>query len=101
MDFAAAFKARTAKFIMPGVTEMSVEPIKNPVTGLDYFSQIVLHSGFEYRTAEMASASFTSTGDELPMDYKQVYAALFYGAYGPYGILSDEASAGFQAALAA
>ena len=101
LDFAVDFKARTAKFTMPGVTEMRVEPIKNPVTGLDYFSQIALHSGFEYRTAEMASATFTSSGDQLPMNYKEVYAALFYGAYGPYGILPDEASAGFQAALAA
>ena len=38
LDFAVDFKARTAKFTMPGVTEMRVEPIKNPVTGLDYFS---------------------------------------------------------------
>ena len=49
----------------------------------------------------MASATFRSTGDRLAMDYSEVYAALFYGAYGPYGIIQDEAKTGFEAALAA
>ncbi len=85
-------EARTGRFKIDGVVDMRVEPIKNPVTGLDHFAQIVLPNGFEFRNAEMGSATFTSTGDVLAMDRQDVYAALFHAAYGPYGIIDTKST---------
>jgi len=100
IDFAMNLKSRTAHFKMGGVIDLQVQPIKNPITGLDHIAKIVLPQGFEFRTAEMASATFSGTGDELGMNYSNSYAALFYAAYGPYGIIDDETNAGMTAATA-
>lgn len=92
-DFTSDFKARTGLFRVPGVVEMTLTPIKNPVTGKDHFAQIVLPSGFEFRVAEMASADFTSTGPDLGMTHRRVYGAMWHGAYGPYGVIEDNRAA--------
>ena len=101
ITFEHDFPARRARFVVDGYMEFSAEPIRNPVTGLDHFSQIVLPNGFEFRTAEMASATFVSKQQGFEMDRGQRYAALFYAAYGPYGIIPDETDAAMTAAMAA
>jgi len=101
IDFQWDIKARRGRFAVDGVVEFIAEPIKNPVTGLDHFAQIVLPNGFEFRSAEMASARFVSRGNAMDMDREKRYAALFYAAYGPYGIIADETDAAMAAALAA
>ena len=101
IDFAVDFKARSGHFRIDGAIDLDLKPIKNPVTGLDHFAQIVLPNGFEFRTAEMASGTFKSEGGELAMERKDVYGALFYVAYGPYGVIEDETQAGMTAAMAA
>lgn len=88
--FDCDLRRRTGRFSVPGVAELDLEPIKNPVTGADHFAQIVLPNGFEFRTAEMASASFRSHGEVLPMDRAKCYGALCYVAYGPYGIIEEQ-----------
>jgi hypothetical protein len=92
-DFACDLKARTGHFKVPGVGELVVEPIKNPVTGKDHFAQIGLPGGFEYKSAEMASATIRSSGDDLPMSHDKSYGAMWYAAYGPYGIIEEEQAA--------
>ncbi|MGH6816091.1 MAG: DUF1326 domain-containing protein [Hyphomicrobiaceae bacterium] len=87
MEFACDFEKRTARFVVPGVVEMTAEPIRNPVTGAAYFARIVLPTGFEFRTAEMASADFTAAGNELAMAHTKSYGSLWYAAYGPYGLI--------------
>jgi hypothetical protein len=89
LEFACDLKARTASFRVPGVIELAVSPIKNPVTGKDHFAQIVLPTGFEFRAAEMASADFTSSGPDLAMSHAKVYGVMWYAAYGPHGIIED------------
>lgn len=101
ITFEHDFPARRGRFAVDGYMEFSAEPIRNPVTGLDHFSQIVLPNGFEFRTAEMASATFVSKQQGLEMDRGGRYAALFYAAYGPYGIIPEETDAAMAAAMAA
>ena len=86
IEFACDFEKRTGRFVVPGILELDVDPIKNPVTGADHFAQIVLPTGFEFRKAEMASGTFKSDGD-LQMAHSNVYASLFEVAYGPYGVI--------------
>lgn len=101
IEFFADFPARRTHFKIDGVAEFRTEPIKNPVTGFDHFAQIVLHTAFEFHKAEMASATFVAHGEDLAMDRSGVYASLCYAAYGPFGIIQDEAEAGLAAAMAA
>jgi len=90
LTFACDFGKRTGRFVVPGVLEMSLERIKNPVTGEDHLAQIVLPGGFEFHTAEMASANFKATGPELAMQRSKCYGMLTYAAYGPQGIIREQ-----------
>lgn len=90
MEFSCDIAARTAHFRVPGVVEVTAQPIKNPVTGSDHRALIVLPEGFEYREAEMASADFVSRGGDLPMRYSNAYCAMWQAAYGPYGVIAGQ-----------
>ncbi|HXE20124.1 DUF1326 domain-containing protein [Castellaniella sp. UC4442_H9] len=54
--------ARTARLVVPGLLDIDVEPIRNPVTGLPHRISVVMPEGFEHRGAEVASANIRSTG---------------------------------------
>ncbi len=71
---------------VPGHLELRLEPIKNPVTGKPHRAVIRLPEGFEYREAEMASGSFQGHKD-WDFEHNNCYGAMWYAAYGPYGIL--------------
>jgi len=85
--FECDFGRRTGSFRVPGVMEMSLEPIRNPVTGAEHRAIIELPEGFEFRRAEMASGTFKAEGDDLGMDNAGRYALLTRVAYGPYGVI--------------
>jgi hypothetical protein len=53
--------ARRGHIRVPGIFEMTGEPIKNPVTGAEHRARIDLPHGFEYRVAEMGSATTRAT----------------------------------------
>ena len=57
---------------IPGIAEMSAEPIRNPVTGAEHRARINLPHGFEYTTAEMGSASSSVKGP-IAMELKNSY----------------------------
>jgi len=78
---------RRASARVPGILELTLEPIRNPVTGKVFPAAIVLPEGFEYRRAEMASGRFSAPP---PWDFNEtgVYGALFEAAYGPQGIIA-------------
>ncbi len=78
--------ARSARIEIPGVAVGDFEPIKNPVTGEPHYAMIRLYSGFEFRDAEMASATAKGTGD-IQFDYRDRYAFLIDTSYGPQGIV--------------
>lgn len=80
---------RRGRFFVENVLEADVEPIRNPVTGEDHHIAIRPHRGFEFREAEMASASFWSKG-ELDQKHGGRFAAMSFASYGPYGIIPEE-----------
>ena len=86
IEFACDMEKRVAKFTVPGILEMSTEPIRNPVTGKKHRARIQLPEGFEFRQAEMASGSFKGMG-EIKYQHQSRYGALFHVAYGPDGII--------------
>ena len=46
---------------------MNAEPIKNPVTGAEHRARIDLPNGFEYKIAEMGSATTTVNGGPISL----------------------------------
>lgn len=80
---------RRGRFVVSGVLEAEIEPIRNPVTGAPHFIAIHPHDGFEFREAEMASATFWSKG-EIEQNHNGRFAAITYATYGPYGIIAEE-----------
>ena len=75
--------------MVTGVLEAEIEPIRNPVTGEPHFISIHPHDGFEFREAEMASATFWSKG-EVELSPAKRFAAISYVSYGPYGVIPGE-----------
>jgi hypothetical protein len=88
IEFEWDIEKRKGLFSVSGVLGAEVEPIENPVTGAPHFMSIHLYDGFEFREAEMASATFWSKG-ELEQNYSKRYAAISYVTYGPYGIIDE------------
>ncbi|HSG32927.1 MAG TPA: hypothetical protein VLA37_00210, partial [Sphingomonadaceae bacterium] len=54
-----------------------------------HFIAVHPHDGFEFREAEMASATFWSKG-EIERRHSKRFAAISYVSYGPYGIIPEE-----------
>ncbi len=92
MTFDCDIENRTGRFVVPGVVDLRIEPIKNPVTGQPHRARIVLPEGFEFRSAEAASASFEASG-ALEMNHADCYGVLCDVAYGPYGIIEEKPAA--------
>ena len=89
IEFACDLEQGTGSFTVPGVMKMTLEPIRNPVTGAPHPAKIVLPEGFEFRSGDMASGAFTGDGD-IAFERKGTYGVLTYVAYGPYGIIANE-----------
>ncbi len=88
IEFACDIAAGTGRLTVPAVMEMTIEPIRNPVTGRPHRAVIRLPEGFEFREAEVASGRFRGEGD-LAFDNRDCYACLTHVAYGPYGIVEN------------
>ncbi|MDH3580448.1 MAG: DUF1326 domain-containing protein [Hyphomicrobiales bacterium] len=91
IEFACDLEKGTGGFSVPKVMDMELEPIRNPVTGAPHPAKIVLPTGFEFRSGDMASGTFNGQGD-IAFDRKDSYGVLTYVAYGPYGIIEAESS---------
>jgi hypothetical protein len=89
IGFEFDLEGRRGKFVVGNLLGATIEPIKNPVTSAPHFIAIRPHDGFEFREAEMASASFWSKG-EIAHKHKDRFAALTFASYGPYGIIAQE-----------
>ncbi len=75
IDFAFDLDARTARVAVPGVFETTSEPIRNPVSGEPHRIRIEIPAGFEYREAEIASATLKGTG-EIAFDHGSCHSSL-------------------------
>jgi len=89
IEFEWDLKGRKGRFVVSNVLGAEIEPIQNPVTGKPHFISIHPHDGFEFREAEMASATFWSKG-QLEQNYNKKYAAISFVTYGPQGIIPAE-----------
>ncbi len=89
IEFEWDLDGRKGRFLVHGVLEANVEPIRNPVTGAPHFIAIRPHDGFEFREAEMASATFWSKGP-LEQKHDKRFAAITYASYGPKGIIAEK-----------
>ena len=78
IEFEVDVDARRGHFSVPGLLQTTGEPILNPVTGAEHRVRIDLPNGFEYRLAEIGSASTHATG-EIRLD--------FDGSYGQFARL--------------
>lgn len=77
--------ARHARLVIPGVLESSVEPIRNPVTGVPHRIKVVIPEGFEHLEGEVASADIHSDG-AITFDSKGSHSTLAYVTQTPEGV---------------
>ncbi len=75
IEFECDKTARTARVVVPGLLEIKLVPITNPVTGAEHHARIQLTGGFEYLEAEMANGSTTCTG-AIPLDLSESYGQI-------------------------
>ncbi len=73
MEMAIDVAGRTARLVVPGLVETSVEPLRNPVTGAEHRARIDLPNGKEFFIAEVASGTTKATG-AIPLDLSGSHA---------------------------
>jgi len=61
---------RTARFDVEGVVEARIEPIRNPVTGAPFYSQIALPNGFDYEQAEVGSSHVRTMAAPINLEWQ-------------------------------
>lgn len=89
IEFEWDIHKRVGRLSVPGVLDMALEPIRNPVTGAEHQAAIKLPQGFEFREAEVVSSDFSSQG-ELSQQHSKCYGFLTYAGYGPYGVIEEQ-----------
>jgi len=62
IEYEVDVEARRGRFRVPGIVETVGEPIRNPVIGAEHQARIDLPHGFEYRVAEIGSATTRASG---------------------------------------
>lgn len=85
VEFTFDKEARTARLHIPGALESSVEPIKNPVTGLPHRIRVVMPEGFEHIEGEVASAVIQSSG-ALSFESSGSHSTLAHVVQTPEGV---------------
>ena len=68
---------RMAQLKVPGILETTVEPIKNPVTGLEHRARIDLPFGKEFNLAVVASGTTSGKG-AVRLDFAKKHAHLLH-----------------------
>jgi hypothetical protein len=73
IEFQVDVDFRRGRMTIPGHVEMTGEPLRNNVTGVEVRAQIVLPDGFEYAVADVGSASSQGSGT-MPIELTNSYA---------------------------
>jgi hypothetical protein len=75
IEFSADIEGRTGRLHVPGVLDVTSEPIRNPVTGAAHRVRIDMPDGFEYTQAEVAQATTRSgKGAAIALDWRGSHA---------------------------
>ena len=75
IEFSADIDGRMGRIHVPGVLDVTSEPIRNPVTGATHRVRLDMPSGFEYSQAEVAQATTrTGKGAAIPLDWRGAHA---------------------------
>jgi hypothetical protein len=67
---------RRGKLSVPGIVETTVEPIKNPVTGMEHRARIDLPMGKEFHLAEVASGTTQAKTGPIELAFEKSHAHL-------------------------
>ncbi len=70
IEFELDREGRRARVSIGDIAEVRVEPITNPVTGLEHRARIDLPNGFEYKQAEMGNTVSAVIDLQAPLDLK-------------------------------
>ena len=76
IEFELDRESRVARVSIGEIAEVRVEPIRNPVTGIEHRARIDLPNGFEYRQAEMGNTVSVKIALREPL------ALVFENSYG-------------------
>ncbi len=79
-------KGRTARLSIPGLLDTTVEPLKNPVTGVEWRARIDLPNGKEVRLAEVGSGTTKATG-LVPLEFANSHAHFADSTFSSDGII--------------
>lgn len=85
IDFEFDLDGRTARLAAPDLFEAASEPIKNPVTGDPHRILVNLPEGFEYKEAEVASATIKSRA-AIKFESSSTHSSLAYVEHTPSGL---------------
>jgi hypothetical protein len=88
IEFSADVDGRVGHLRVPGVLEVTSEPIRNPVTGATHRVRIDMPDGFEYTQAEVALGT-TRTGRDaaIPLDLRGTHAHFTALRYTRHGVV--------------
>jgi hypothetical protein len=88
IDLYCDVEARTGHIKVPGVLEMSCEPIRNPITGAEHRARIEIPSGFEYAVAEIAAgATRSGKSASIDLDFSGTHAHLIDLHWTQHGVV--------------
>jgi hypothetical protein len=88
IEFESDKEARSARLSVPGVVDVSCNPIRNPVTGDTHRARIDIPNGFEYTIAEVAAGT-TRTGGKaaIALDWQGAHAHLIDLHWTQHGVV--------------
>ncbi|HEY2775295.1 MAG TPA: DUF1326 domain-containing protein [Candidatus Binatia bacterium] len=75
LEFEHDVDARHARVSVDELLDVTIEPIRNPITGAEHRALVELPQGFEYRRAEYASGAISSRGP-IAMKHSGTHAHL-------------------------
>lgn len=75
IELSIDIEARTARLVVPGIVNTSVESLKNPVSGAEHRARIDQPNGKEFFIAEVARGTTKTTG-AVPLDFTNSHAHL-------------------------
>ncbi len=86
IEFQVDVEKRVGRIHVPGVLEVTGQPIRNPVTGAEHRARIELTEGFEYEIAEIGSGTSRSQGN-IGLALKDSYAQFAHLHMNGHGLI--------------